>query len=231
MSNATLKDAISKRDMLALQEVLKTDVDLETPITSDCPTALFYAAACDNSAAIEMLIEHGANVNAVNKHNRTPLSRYCVGHSFRSSQLALARAKDLDLTSAQTIAARDAAMGYAEENLGSRRVYNILNQRMLEHDGPWFKMDDQTIKHIKFDWDSMIEVSEVFNFKAARQTTAVRDFENSTTNVEHCYFADIPENGIQFVKEALEELKARDGGKEVDERILSQGFRYMKRRR
>jgi len=225
-----LEKAIKEKALEDLRALIRDGVDLEEPI-SDYPNALHLAVAYNNSSVIEILLESGANVNVVDKNGRTPLSRVTVGNSYKASQLVLARAKGLDLNAPQTKDALNAAMGRAADNLGSRRVYNILNQRMLEHDGPWFKVDDQTIKHIKFDWDSMIEVSEVFNFKAARQTTMVRDFENSMTNVEHCYFADIPENGIQFVKEALEELKVRDGGEGVDERILSQGFRYMKRRR
>lgn len=76
----------------------------------------------------------------------------------------------------------------------------------------------------------MIEVTTIFNFRAAKMKEITRDYATGRSDVESTYFADLPQNAREQVVEALTELQKQDGGQDVDPRSLS-GVRHIQRSR
>lgn len=76
-----LVEAAKKRDRDGVQALLKLRVDVNTP-QADGATALHWAAHWDDLPTAELLLRAGANVQAVNDYDVTPLALACTnGHA------------------------------------------------------------------------------------------------------------------------------------------------------
>ena len=78
--NAPLADAAKSRDIATVSRLLKQPVDVNVP-QSDGTTALHWAVRWNLLEVIDPLIRAGANVNATNRYNITPLALACTNGS------------------------------------------------------------------------------------------------------------------------------------------------------
>ncbi|MDP6232542.1 MAG: ankyrin repeat domain-containing protein, partial [Nitrospinaceae bacterium] len=69
----SIHDAAIEGNVKVVKQHLATDTDVELRCKSCGGTALSHAVQLDHNAVVELLIKAGANVNAKDKYERTPL--------------------------------------------------------------------------------------------------------------------------------------------------------------
>ncbi len=185
---------------------------------------LFYAFKKDKQDMAEILLANNADVNKTTKDGETVLA--LAGSDMQKNrQIVEARGFDASLK-----AHRKALNTMAEKkdkDAAHKAAYLYLRTVFTEK---WQKIDNETVSRTQFDKDGMVEITDHFNFKSAERTRYVRDFELDASHMQSCFFADMPQNARQAVKEAWEELKKRGGGQGIDARLALNEMRHYSRR-
>lgn len=90
-----IADATKNRDMKAVADLLAQRVDVNTR-QPDGTTALHWAVRWDALEMVDQLIRAGANVNATNRYNITPLALACINGSAAVVEKLLQAGADLN---------------------------------------------------------------------------------------------------------------------------------------
>lgn len=229
--------ALKASDYDGVKEALENGADPEVTIRiprhydSDLfyQTALFYALNNKKDTRLmDVLVAGGAAVNAIDSSKRS-LLRGAVSNGYTALALHLAKYDGVDFSSAETKAACDLAGDKRHKEPQMEAVYRYLHMRMEQQKGPWRKTADDSIKYVRYDNDGMTEISETFNFRAAKKRCVIRDFDTKSMLSTETYFADIPANAQGFVREAFDELKKAGGAVKIDPHMPSHMRRYTAR--
>lgn len=232
--------AVKKKDYNGVQEALANganpDVTIRIPRGYDYSdltyqTIMFYALHhIKDTRMMDVLVAGGADVNAVDGSKKS-LLRAAVGNNYTALALHMAKYDGVDFTSADSRKAYELAAEKRHKEPEMERVYRYLHMKLEELNGPWRKTADDSIKYVSYENDGMTEISETFNFRAARQSRTIRDFDTKSMLTTETYFADIPANAQGFVREAFAELKEQGGGAKIDPHIPGHMRRYVSRKR
>lgn len=230
--------ALKASDYDGVKEALENGADPEVKIrierhyeTSSYQTALFYAMHNKQDMRLmDVLVAGGADVNAVDG-NKSSLLRSAVGNGYTALALHVAKYEGVDFSSAGSQKACELANGKRHKEPQMEAVYRYLHMRMEQEKGPWRKTADDSIKYVSYDNDGMTEISETFNFRAAKQSRIIRDFDTKSVLATETYFADIPANAQSFVREAFDELKKAGGAVKIDLHVPTHMRRYTARKR
>ncbi|TNE29294.1 MAG: ankyrin repeat domain-containing protein [Alphaproteobacteria bacterium] len=194
-------------------------------------TAMFYVMSrTKDTQMMDVLVAGGANVNAVDGSKKS-LLRAAIANNYTALALHMAKYDGVDFSSAEAKAAYELAAEKRHKEPQMETVYRYLHMKLEELQGPWRKTSDDSIKYVSYENDGMTEISETFNFRAARQSRTIRDFDTKSMLTTETYFADIPVNAQGFVREAFEELKKQGGGAKIDPHIPGHMRRYVSRKR
>jgi ankyrin repeat protein len=98
--------------------LLKAGVDPDSKTTPGGSTPLFVCVVFSNTAAVEILIKNGADVNAVNSEGQTPLIFATLNGSVDCVKLLLTAGADVEVKSKKGMT----ALGYAKE----RKIARLL---------------------------------------------------------------------------------------------------------
>lgn len=231
--------ALEAQDYDGVKEALENGADPEVKIRRTrahygdiiYQTALFYVLnGRKDTQMMDVLVAGGADVNAVDSNKRS-LLRSAVGSGDSALALHVAKYEGIDYSSAGSQEACDLAEGKRHKEPQMEAVYRYLHMRLEQEKGPWRKTADDSIKYVTYDNDGMTEISETFNFRAAKQSRIIRDFDTKSVLAAETYFADIPANAQSFVREAFDELKKAGGAAKIDPHIPSHMRRYVSRKR
>lgn len=233
---ALFTKALKASDYDGVKEALENGADPEAKIrisghyeTTTYQTALFYAMhSKKDTRLMDALVAGGADVNAVDSNKRS-LLRSAVGSGYTALALHIAKYDRIDFSSAGSRAAYELADGKRHKEPQMEAVYRYLHMRMEQEKGPWRKTADDSIKYVTYDNDGMTEISDTFNFRAAKQSRIIRDFDTKSVVVTESYFTDLPANAQSFVREAFDELKKAGGATKIDPHMLSHMRRYTAR--
>jgi len=194
-------------------------------------TAMFYAMShIKDTRMMDVLVAGGANVNALDGNKRS-LLRSAVANNYAVSALHIAKYPSVDFSSADAQRACELATGKRHKEPQMEPVYRYLHMKLEELKGPWRKTADDSIKYVSYDNDGMTQISETFNFRAAKQSRIIRDFDTKSILTTETYFADIPADAQGFVREAFDELKNQGGAQKIDPHISGHMRRYVSRKR
>lgn len=227
-----LKELIGIQDYDAIQSAFAagTDPDIMTDFVYDTACTVLYSAVYyQNPALLEIALQNGANPNLGTKHT-SPL-RKGVENGHISFCKAIVNAEGFDPQAPQNRKAWSQAESRQGESPRHAQVFRFL-QNIYDPDNGcgWHKIDETSVQHVSRTPDQMIEVTTIFNFRAAKLKEITRDYTTGRSDVESTYFADLPQNARGQVIEALTELQKQDGGQDVDPRSLS-GVRHIQRSR
>ncbi|MBL1146376.1 MAG: hypothetical protein HND56_06015 [Pseudomonadota bacterium] len=232
--------ALKKTDYDGVKEALSNGADPEVKIRvprgydySDLTyqTAMFFALNhIKDTRMMDILVAGGVDVNAVDG-NKKSLLRAAVGNNYAVLALHVAKYDGVDFTSAGAQKAYELAAEKRHKEPQMEAVYRYLHMKLEELKGPWRKTADDSIKYVSYDNDGMTEISDTFNFRAAKQSRVIRDFDTKSMLTTETYFADIPVNAQGFVREAFDELKKQGGAVKIDPHIPGHMRRYVSRKR
>lgn len=90
-----LLEAYYQRDLNKFQLYLNNEIDVEIA-DEEGWTVLFYAARDGENAFIIKLIEHGANINAIDKYLRTPLHLAAQEYHVEAAHLLIQNGAKVD---------------------------------------------------------------------------------------------------------------------------------------
>ncbi|MBL1146378.1 MAG: hypothetical protein HND56_06005 [Pseudomonadota bacterium] len=230
ISAKEMGELLENIDYAAIERALLQGTDANLHIKDPYRTSgtlLYLAVYRQDPTLADIALRHGGDPN-LGSENSSPLYK-AVHEGYFSFCRQITEAEDFDPTTPLNRKAWVLAERYQNESPRHAQIYRLL-QNVFDTANGWKKMDDSSIQHISRTPDQMIEVTTIFNFRAAKMKEITRDYATGRSDVESTYFADLPQNAREQVVEALTELQKQDGGQDVDPRSLS-GVRHIQRSR
>ncbi|TNE29296.1 MAG: hypothetical protein EP349_06795 [Alphaproteobacteria bacterium] len=229
VSAKELKEFLENKDYVSIETALREGADPNQLIKDsygNTGTLLYFGVYKQDPTLADIALRNGGNPN-LGTENVSALYKAVEGGYFSFCR-QITEAKGFDPNAPQNRKAWVLAERYQNESPRHAQIYRLM-QNIFDTVNGWKKMDDASIQHISRTPDQMIEVTTIFNFRAAKMKEITRDYATGRSDVESTYFADLPQNARGQVIEALTELQKQDGGQDVDPRSLS-GVRHIQQR-
>jgi len=227
-----MKELVESRDYNAVESAFAAGFDpniIADYIYDTACTILYAAVYHQNPTLLDTALRNGANPNWGTSYT-SPLMK-AVESGYVSFCQSIVNAEGFD----PQIPLNRKAWSMAESRQGESprhaQIFRFLQDIYDPENGcGWHKIDEESVRHVSRTPDQMIEMTTIFNFRAAKLKEITRDYATNRTDVESTYFADLPQNARGQVIDALEELQKQGGGKGVDPREIS-GVRHIQRNR
>lgn len=88
--------ASAKGDVQAMQSALNAGADVNTSLVAELSTPLINAARGGDYRPVQLLVEHGADVNAMDSEGFTPLTSAVLSNNKDSVQLLISKRADVN---------------------------------------------------------------------------------------------------------------------------------------
>lgn len=194
----------------------------------DGDTALRLAVFYNHLESVRLLLDAGANPNIQNGEGNTPLTRAAAQGYTEIARLLLEHGANPHIRNNNLYTAAD----FAKER-GQRATYQLILDFIAAEGKPaplaaqeatpvqqeqkprkaaapvWHVTDDQEIARVALKPALGLEVTEIFNFRAARVITRIRDVNQKTETTLEKNFADVEGDG--WLAEAARRYEEQTG--------------------
>jgi len=191
------------------------------------PNALLYATSEGWIDLARCLVDSGADVNQT-RHGKTCLYSSVSKASREWVDMVLgSNTFDWDIDSNRE--ALKLAKNQQNESTSAKAIYHYLNHRYWQHDGPWKNASEETISHVEYDEDGMLEITDRFNFVSEERIRYMRDHMMNAVTAETLAFTDMSAKMQERVHEAWKALQKHNGTNHAATYKISRQRRYNHR--
>lgn len=227
-----MKELVKSGDYAAVESAFAAgtnpDIMADYIYDTEC-TILYESVYYQHPDLLDIALRNGADPNLGTSY-ASPLAK-AVENGYVSFCKSIVGAEGFDPQAPLNRKAWVMAEARQSESPRHAQVFRFLQNIYDPENGcGWHKIDEASVRHVSRTPDQMIEMTTVFNFRAAKLKEITRDYATNHTDVDSTYFADLPQNARGQVIDALEELQKQGGGKNIDPREIS-GVRHIQRSR
>lgn len=212
-------------DLKLIEYFLSRGAEIDTK-DDEGDTPLRIAAMSNQTETVRLLLEKGANPNIQNEYGNTPLIKASAQGYFEIARLLLEHGANADIgnNSGKTPLAWSM-------DLGHRKIETLLRTHMSlppreeepkppkkaekpvikdpSGDAEWHVTDTLEIARVAKKGKLGREITDIFNFRAQRLITVVRNFSSKQENVLDRNFSDIESHG--WLKDAADRYEEMTG--------------------
>lgn len=123
-----LLTASAKGDLEAMRSALNDGADVNTGLVADLGTPLIMAASSGAFPAVQLLIDHGADVNAVDSEGFTALISAVMSNNKESVQLLIAKGADVNKERVWTVRGKEVRISalVIAQHKGNQEIVKLL---------------------------------------------------------------------------------------------------------
>lgn len=196
-------------------------------VEHECPNALLYVTSEGKLDLARELVNSGAGVNQ-EKGGKTCLYS-AVARANREWVDLILGSETFDWDVEGNRKTLKLAENQKDEGQAGKLMYHYLKHRYWQHDGPWKNASEQTISHVEYDEDGMIEITDRFNFASEERIRYMRDYTMNAVTSETLAFTDMSAKVQERVHEAWKALQKHNGTNHAATYKISRQRRYNHR--
>ena len=178
-------------------------------------TALTRTVEKQDFETIQVLVEHGANINIPNENGETALYLAVEHQNVEIATYLLEHGAD------PTIENKN---GISSQHLAKKLDNPRLSEMLCPPPSEWEKTDDDTIQHFKT--KGQFNIVSMFNFNAMNVTTIIQDTKAEMQSHQTMHFSDAAVD-IKLLLQAKDEFCNRNGA--LDDHTFQQALKGPKR--